>query len=130
MESLGDSAKTFGEAAESARNDHEFLEIDRSVRVRTTVDDIGHRDGQDFGVGSAQITIQGQIQIGSGGFGVGQRDSQDRIGTQYGLGIRAVQFEHGLVHGHLIQGIQTFQFREDLFFHIGNGFGHTFAEET
>jgi hypothetical protein len=34
---------------------HEFLEVDRGVGVRAAVDDVHHGDGQDLGVGTAEV---------------------------------------------------------------------------
>ena len=63
-------AQPFAERRQTQRHDHEFLEINRCIRVRAAVDDIGHRHGQHLRVRPAEIFEQWQIQRSSGGLGV------------------------------------------------------------
>ncbi len=53
-------------------HDHEFLEVDLVVGVLAAVDDVGHRHGQDPGVGAAEVAVERQAVRGGGGLGGGQ----------------------------------------------------------
>ena len=119
-----------GEGGQALGNDHEFLEINGGVGMGAAVDDVGHGDGEDFGVGAAEVLEQRQAQIGGGGLGVGQGDGQDGVGAEDGFGFRAVQLDHGAVQGELIQGIQAADGGEDFVGDVFDGFGDAFAEET
>ena len=60
VEDLGDHADALGEALGSDGHDHEFLEVDLVVGVLAAVDDVGHRHGQDAGVGAADVAVERQ----------------------------------------------------------------------
>ena len=66
-------------------HDHEFLEVDLVVGVLAAVDDVGHRHGQDAGVGAADVAVERQAVGGGGRLGGGQADAQDRVGAELPL---------------------------------------------
>ena len=94
------------------------------------IDDVGHGDGKDLGVGAAEVFEQGKIQTGGSGLGVGQGYGKDGVGPENGFGFRAVQLEHGAIEGELIQRIQTAHDGEDFVSDVFDGLGDAFAEET
>ena len=59
MKNLGTHTKPFAERVRSNRTNHEFLESDGGVRVRTAVNDVHHRNGQHVSICSADVAIQG-----------------------------------------------------------------------
>ncbi len=123
-------AQSFREARSALRHDHELLEVNRSIRVGSAVDDVHHRHRQHFSVGAAEVFVKGLTQSGRGGFGHGQRSTEDRIGTQFRFGGRAVDFQHRLVDGDLIRCHATDDAIGDFIIHGINGFQHAFAEVT
>ena len=109
-------------------HDHEFLEVDLVVGVLAAVDDVGHRHGQDAGVGTADIAVEGQSVGRGGGLGGGQADAQDRVGTQLPLVGRAVGGDHGAVEPDLVGRIAT---HDDLGEHgvdVVDGLGDALAQ--
>jgi hypothetical protein len=127
---LGDGAQAFAERRQAERHDHEFLEINRGVRVRAAVDDVGHRHGQHFGVRPAEIAEQRLVQSGGGGLGVRQRHGENGVGAELGLRFRAVELEHGGVHGQLIVRIESDEFGRDDIGDVFDGLLHALAAET
>ncbi len=98
--------------------------------MRAAVDDVGHRHGQHFRIRPAEILEHRLAQLGGGGFRVGQGHGQDRVGSEDGLGFRAVEVNHDPVHGQLVHSILPAQRRENLGGDILDGLGHAFAEIT
>ena len=107
VKSFGDGAQAFAERRQTQRHDHEFLKINRRVGVRAAVDDVGHRHGQHFGVRPAEIFEQRLVQRGGGGFGVGERNGENGVRAELGFRFRAVEFEHGAVHGQLVERVEA-----------------------
>ena len=67
MKSLTAHAESFAEAVRSFRHDHEFLNIDRRVRMSASVHHIHHGHGQHFGVDAANVFKKWQFQRVGGG---------------------------------------------------------------
>src|SRR6516164_5649801 len=67
MKDLCTIAKSLGKAGCSFRHDHEFLKINRRIRMGATVDDVHHRNRQHFGIWSAQVTEQRKVELSGGG---------------------------------------------------------------
>ena len=118
------------EGVEALGQDHELLEINRGIRVRAAVDDVGHRDRQHFGVRAAQVLEEGHAQGLGRRFGGGQRDGEDGVGAELGLGFGAVELEHDAVNGQLVERIHAAEGREDFLGDILDRFGDAFAEVT
>ena len=55
------------------------------------VEDIHHRDGQDMGIDTADIAVEGQSNSLCSSFGNSQRGAQDGIGAQFGFIGGAIQ---------------------------------------
>ena len=130
MKRLGDGAQAFAERRQAQRQDHEFLEINRGIRMRAAVDDVGHRHGQHFGVRPAQIFEQRLVQRSGGGLGVRQGHGENRVGAELGLRFRAVKLEHRAVHRQLVAGIKADQLGSDDGGDVFDGLLHTLAEIT
>ena len=130
MENLGGGAQRLGKSVEAFRHDHELLKINRCVRVRAAIDDVGHRHGQNPGVGAAQIFEQRLADRRRGGFGIGQRHGEDRVGPEFGFRFGAVEFEHDAVHRELVERVHTAQRGQNFFSHVPDRFGNAFAQIT
>ena len=86
-------------------HDHEFLEVDLVVGVLAAVDDVGHRHGQDPGVGAAEVAVERQAAAGRGGLGGGEADAEDRVGAELPLVLGAVGGDHRAVEPDLVGGV-------------------------
>jgi hypothetical protein len=74
-------------------------------RIAATINRLGHhRQRQPRFAACAQISIQRLARRGGGRLGRRQRDGQDRVGAQAGLGWRAVEIDHHAIQRRLILG--------------------------
>ena len=89
------------------RHDHEFLEIDRIVGVGAAIDDVHHRHRQNMRIRAADISIERQARRGRGGLRHGERNTEDRIGTDASLVRRSVELDHGVIDGDLVLGFHA-----------------------
>ena len=107
---------------------HEFLEIDLVVGVFAAVDDVGHGNRKNAGVGTTDIAVERQAVGRGGGLGGGQADPQDRVGTELALVRCAVRRDQCAVQPDLVGRIAPHgdlgQRRVD----VGDGLGHPFAQ--
>ena len=128
MEGLGDRAQALGEGVEALGHDHEFLKVNGRIRVRAAVDDVGHGDGQHFGVRPAEILEERHAQRVRRRLGVGERDREDGVRAQLGLGFRPVQLEHDAVNRQLVERVHAAQRRQDLLGDVLDRLGDAFAQ--
>ena len=120
-------AQRFGEARSALGNDHEFLDVDRSIRVGAAVEDVRHRNGKHLGVGSADVFEKRKAELAGCGVRGGKRNGQKRVCSELALVWRAVEFDHRFVEGHLVQGVQFFDGRSDDIFDVRDRFKNAFA---
>ena len=113
VEDLSTHAETFAEAACTDRADHEFLEGDRSIRVRAPVDDVHHRHRQYVGVGTADVAIEGDVEVLGSSLSHGERDAEDSVSAELALGLGAVKGDHLEVDLTLVEGAHTIELRGD-----------------
>ena len=99
-----------GEALETERHDHEFLNIDRVVRVRTAVNDVHHRGRQQSSADAAHVAEQRQTAVIGSRTGDGQRNAEDGIRAEVFLVFAAVQFDHAIIDGGLIESVHPTDF--------------------
>uniref|UniRef100_A0A0N4ZDA9 LigA n=1 Tax=Parastrongyloides trichosuri TaxID=131310 RepID=A0A0N4ZDA9_PARTI len=107
-------AQGFREALGAHRQDHEFLKINRVIRMCAAVDDVHHWHRQDMGVDAADIAVERQAGRNGAGLGHGQRHAQHGVGAQARLVLGAVQFDQGFVDAALVLGVHAGQGVEDL----------------
>ena len=74
------------------------------------------------------IRDRAETQALGRGLGTGQRGAQNGVGAQTGLVGGAVQLDHGLVDGHLIQDVHADQALSDLGVHVLHGVLNAFAQ--
>ena len=91
------------------------------------IDNVHHRHGQSVGVATADIFIEGQVEIVGGSLGNSQRYAEDGVGAEIRLGVGAVEGKHGFVDGNLIEGAHAYESGCNGTVDIGNSFLHTLA---
>ena len=127
VEAFGDGLQTLGKCIEPFGHNHEFLKINRGIRMSAAVNHIGHGHRQHLGVRPPKVFEKRQTKRLGGGFGVGKRDGQNGIGAELGFGLGAIQLEHDAVHGELVEGIHASEGGQDSLRHVFDRLGHTFA---
>ena len=127
VEHLCTHADTFLEAACADGTDHELLEADGSVRVCAAVDDVHHRHGEAVSVASADIFVEGEIEIVGSSLGYGERYTEDSVGTEIALGVSAVESQHGLVNLDLVECAHTLEGFGDGAVYVGHSLLHALA---
>ncbi len=95
-------------AAGAHGTDHEFLETDGGVRVRTAVDDIHHRNGQHICVATADVLVKGQIQIVGSSLCNSERNAKNCICAKIALGVSAVKSQHFFIDCNLVESAHPF----------------------
>ncbi len=118
------------ETINTVRNDHEFLYVSTFVRMGATIDNIHHWHRHNETLTSGKIFIQWLLTMGCRRLGRGQRYRQNRIRTQFGFIVRAIQIEHGLIQLRLLGSVHTLQRGIDGGVDNIDRFGHTFTEKT
>ncbi len=94
------------------------------------VDDVHHRRGQQAGVRAADVSIQRQLAIAGGGVGRRQRYAEDRIGAEILFVRRAIELDHPLVDGDLVERIHAHKLVSDFFVDVVDGFQHALAQKV
>ncbi len=70
--------------------------------MRAAVHHVHHRRGQAISCAAIQVLIERHALGRGGGAGGGHRDAEDGVGSQAGLGRRAIQGDHLVVEGLLV----------------------------
>ncbi len=94
------------------------------------VEDVHHRDGKDLCVWPAEVLEEGQPDLRGGGVGGGQRDGEEGVGAELRFVRRAIEGDHGLVDGDLVEGVEAGEFLGDDFFDAGDGLGHALCRSS
>ena len=127
MENFRAHAQRLAKGFRAHRHDHEFLDVDRGVRVRTTVHDVHHRHRQHLGIRAANVFVKGQAQRVRRRMGSCERHTQNGIRTQLRLVLRAIELEHRRVNAQLVHGVATCQHWRDDVVHVVHRRQHALA---
>ena len=71
--------------------------------MRAAVDDVHHRDGHYVCVGAADIAVERYMQIVGSCMSHCEGYAEDGVGAEVGLGLGAVQSQHLVVDGTLLE---------------------------
>ena len=127
VEYLGAHADALAERSGADGTNHELLEADGSVGVGAAVDDVHHGHGQSVGVAAADVLVQGQVEVVGCGLCHGERYAEDGVGAEVALGVGAVELEHFLVDGNLVQSAHAAESLGDGAVDIGRCLEHALA---
>ena len=128
VEHFSTPAQGFTKARCAHGNDHEFLDIERVVGVRAPIDDVHHRHWQLHATHAAEVAVQRQARLFSGGTRHGHRHRQHGIGAQAPLVVGTVQINQRLVQKRLLGRVQAEHRFGDFGIDVLDGLEHALAE--
>ena len=131
MENFHTPAQRFRKIRCSHWHDHEFLEVDGTVRVRAAVENIHHWNGQKIcgrirGI-PGKIFVERLLQCDGSCARCGHGHSQNSIGAQPRFRRRAIQRNHFVIEGTLLGSIQAGHRFANFAVGIRNCFQNSFA---
>src|SRR5690606_8884196 len=91
------------------RHNHKLMKIDADDSVGSSIDNIHHGHGQNVRVGPTYIPVQRHTKFIGSGFGSGQRNTQDSVGSQPGFIVGAIEFDHQIIEITLVTDFGTDQ---------------------
>ena len=118
---LGALAQCLAEGRSTDRRDHELLDVDAGIGMRTAVEDVHHRDGQHVSVRAAEVTEERKAGRLGSCLGHGERDAEDRVRAEARLVRGAVEIDHRLVDEALVGGVVTDDLGSNLLLDRGDG---------
>ncbi len=95
--------------------------------MSATVDDVHHRNGKNVSVATADVFVKGKVEVVGSSLGNGERYTEDGVCTEVGLGVGAVEGEHGFVDCDLVESAHAYESLCDGAVYVGNGFLYAFA---
>ena len=121
-------AESLGEGLCADGGNHELLHVHAGVSVGTAVQDVHHGNGKNVSVWAADVAVERQ----RGGLGRGLSGSdgntEDGIGAEAGLIIRAVQLDERLVNEALVISFEASDFIADFLVDVFYGLLHALAQ--
>ena len=108
-------------------HNHKLLERDRSIRVRTSIDDIHHRNRQSIGIYTAHIFIKRHSKVRRCGSCHCQRNPKNSISPEFSFIFSSISLYHDLVDEVLLSDRKPNDFRSDDFPYIFYSFFHAFS---
>ncbi len=127
MEHLRAHLQAGREALGAAGDDHELLEVDLVVRMGAAVEHVHHRHRQQRGGRAAEVAPQRLTLLGRLRLGAGERDTQDRVGSQPGLVGGSVELDQSPVEGRLVGRVGSGEGRRDLSLDVLHRAGYALA---
>ena len=98
--------------------------------MRSAVDDVEQRHGQDVRVRTAEVAEQRQVGRVGGGLGDGQAHAEDRVRADASLVVGSVDLDQDLVDDALLARIDAFDRRAQLIDDGGDGLQDALAPVT
>ena len=133
MKNLGATAQRFGKCRGTHRQDHEFLEIDVVIGMRTAVDDVHHRHRQLHRHASSQaveVTVERLPGFGRRRARARERHRQHGIGAETRFVVGSIEIDHGSVNAVLITRLLADQRLAYFTINVGTGLFDALAAIT
>ena len=130
MEYLRAHAQRFAETRCALGHDHVFLQVDRRVAVRATVENVHHRHGQHFRVRSAEILEEFDAELCGSRVRVRERHAENGVRPELGLVRRAIKIDHGSVDPNLVERVLPDQFAGNGRVDVGHSLLNALAAEA
>ena len=96
----------------------------------SAVDHVHHRDREDVGVRSTDVSVERDLKLVGRRLGHGQRYRQNGIGPQPTLVGRSIGLEHRPVDRALIEGVEALEDDGDLPVDVVDSLRHALAEPS
>ena len=128
MKHLGAVTHSFAKAGCAHRNNHEFLDVQVVVGMSAPIDDVHHGHRHLHGTAAAEITVQRQASLFSGGACHGHADSQHGVRAQPRFVLGAVKVNQRAVQKSLLTRVQTQHSFGDFGVDMFDGLEHAFAQ--
>ena len=119
--------QALAEGGRAVGDDHELLEVDVVVGVHAAVQHVHHRDGEHVGVDPAEVAVQRQVELVSGGPGDGERHAEDGVRAEPRLRRRPVEVDEREVDQPLVGGVEPLEHLGDLVAHVADRAEHALA---
>ena len=113
VEYFSTHAETFTEGSSTYRANHEFLECDRSIGVRATIDDVHHGDREYEGIRTADVAIEGDVEVLGSSLSYSEGYPEDSVCTELALGLGTIEGDHLQVDLTLVEHAHTIELRSD-----------------
>ena len=107
MVDLGAPAHGFLEGRRADGHDHELLNINVGIGVRSTVEDVHAGNREDVGVRAAQVLVESEPGRLGCGVSRGERNAEDGVGAKLALVVGAVKVEQKCVQRALIRSVHA-----------------------
>ncbi len=114
VEDLRADADGLRDSLGADRHDHEFLDVDRIIRVDAAIDDVHHRHRQGAREDAADIAVKRLREFRCRRLGASKADAERGIGTEPSLVRRAVEVDEQPVDGDLLFDIEAGERIENL----------------
>ena len=121
VEDLGGHAESGREVLGARGDQHELLEVEAVVGVGAAVQDVDHRHRHEPAADAPEIGVEREPRVVRRRPRDGERDREDRVGTERRLVRRAVELEQRLVHGRLLGGLHPLDLGGDRLLDVPHG---------
>ncbi len=132
MEDFHSPAQRFRKAWGADGHNHEFLKVHRTVGMRAAVEDVHHGAREKIcgllrGI-AGKISVERLLEGNGGGARSGHGDGENGVGTETGLGGRAVERDHFVIEGALVGGVEASDGFGDFGVGVGNRLEHALSQ--
>src|SRR5438067_4203536 len=114
MEGLGADPQRLREGARARRDEHELLEVDRVLRMRSAVHDVQQRNGQRPRLAAAEEAEERDAGVRRRSLRGRERDAEDRVRAEPALVRRPVELDEAPVERFLVTRVETAYGSRDL----------------
>jgi hypothetical protein len=118
VEDLHAGAQPLRVGGRAHRHDHELLEVDLVVGVRTAVEHVHHRRRQHVRRLAAEIAPQRRARLCGRRLGPRERQAEDRVRAEPRLVGSAVELDHRAVERFLVRGVEAVHRLRELAVHV------------
>ena len=95
--------------------------------MSTAVDDVHHGNGEHIAVASADVFIEGKVEIVGSSLSYGKRHAKDGVSAEVAFSFGAVESDHCLINRNLIESAHAYETFGNGAIDIGNCLEHALA---
>ena len=94
------------------------------------VDDVHHGHGEHVCVATADIFVEGKVEVVGSGLGNGERNTEDGVGTEVRFCVCTVEGKHCLVNLDLVESAHAYESLGDRTVNVGDCLENAFTHVT